>query len=83
MADRELYELVYPQPLWADAVKEGLFNCPDAGGWLRQLPTGALFIEDGFVAAVKRIGVYAAEQRRLGRVPALDDLLAAAVGEGL
>ncbi len=76
------------EQLWRPCLNtKGMFphrqDCECGGHFYAMVPVaaGALLIEDGFAVAVKRIGVYAAEQRRLGRVPTLDDLLAAAVGE--
>ncbi len=85
MADRELYQFVEPQPSWAswaDAVNAGLFNCPDAGGWLKQLPAGALLIEDGFDAGVDRmVEVEWAATRGRNRLW-MERLLRAALNEG-
>ncbi len=84
----ELYVLVEPQPLWADAVNEGLFNCPDAGGWLRQLPAGALLIEDREATVVRMLPwleftVGLVTQGRCPDLPKMaETLLAAALNEG-
>ena len=59
---RELYERVEPQPKWADAVNGGLFNCADAGGWLRQVAAGALLIEDR-EQAIERMARFWREDR--------------------
>ncbi len=80
MADMELFVLVEPQSSWTDAVKAGLFNCAEAGGWLRQLPAGALLIEDGFDAGVERmVEVEWAATRGRNRLW-MERLLRAAIG---